>query len=159
MSYTPQNLQELKARRLPLRNVNIEHYEKLNPFEKVAHRVTKRVGTVGFFILLALWTILWIGWNALAPEPMRFDPFPAFVLWLFISNMIQLLLLPLLLIGQNLDAKHSEARAQNDYETHVRSEQDIAAIIQHLEHQSGKLEEIAHEVEKIRTGRNKTASS
>ncbi len=37
-----------------------------------------------------------------APKSLRFDPYPGFVLWLFISNMIQLFLMPLLLIGQNL---------------------------------------------------------
>ncbi|MBI2573915.1 MAG: DUF1003 domain-containing protein [Candidatus Wildermuthbacteria bacterium] len=158
MKYAPRNLQELKALRAPLRNVNVEHYGKLNRFEKLAHRATKRVGTMGFFLILALWTALWIGWNTYAPEPLRFDPFPAFVLWLFVSNMIQLLLLPLLLIGQNMDAKHSEARAENEYEIHLRSEQEIETIIQHLENQNDRLEDIVKKLDQAHVRKNGSVS-
>ena len=42
-----------------------------------------------------------------APTDLRFDPYPAFVLWLFISNMIQIFLMPLLMVGQNLQAKRA----------------------------------------------------
>jgi hypothetical protein len=48
---------------------------------------------MGFFFLIAGWTAIWLGWNTLAPKPLRFDPPTAFVLWLFISNMIQILLM------------------------------------------------------------------
>jgi hypothetical protein len=30
--------------------------------------------------------------NTLATEELRFDPYPGFVLWLFVSNMIQIFL-------------------------------------------------------------------
>lgn len=158
MRYTPRDPEYLKAMRVPLRNVNIEYYKRLNAFEKFAHRATKRVGTMGFFIILALWTAFWIGWNTFAPHSLRFDPFPAFVLWLFVSNMIQLLLMPLLLIGQNLDTKHSEALAENEYEIHVRSEQDIETILQHLENQNDRLEEIIQRIGRQNGGKKNSVS-
>jgi uncharacterized membrane protein len=75
-----------------------------------------------------------------APKPLRFDPFPGFVLWLFISNMIQLFLMPLILIGQNLQSKESDARAKSDYEINCKAEGEIkdikaklTAILAHLE--------------------------
>jgi len=49
---------------------------------------------MGFFFIIAVWTIVWLGWNTLAPSNVRFDPAPAFVLWLFISNLIQIHLMP-----------------------------------------------------------------
>ena len=58
--------------------------------------MTERVGTFAFFLLIFSWTILWLGWNVVGPGSLRFDPAPAFVLWLFISNMIQIFLLPLI---------------------------------------------------------------
>jgi uncharacterized membrane protein len=64
----------------------------------------------------------------LAPRAVRFDPYPGFVLWLFISNMIQLFLMPLILIGQNLQAQESDQRAKNDYKINLKAEAEIQAI-------------------------------
>ena len=110
--------------------------------DKVAVLITNRVGTMGFFIAIFIWTISWLSWNSLAPVAMRFDPFPAFVLWLFISNMIQIFLMPLLMIGQNLQSKHSETRAENHYEVSIKTEEEIDTIIKHLENQNELLEEL-----------------
>lgn len=114
------------------RDVNQEHEEQLTPLERTACWVTDHVGTFGFFLLIALWTLSWLLWNSLAPRPWRFDPAPAFVLWLFISNMIQILLMPLLMVGQNLQGRHAELRAEAEYETTLRLEQEIEDIQGHL---------------------------
>jgi uncharacterized membrane protein len=72
----------------------------------------------------------------LAPKAMQFDPFPAFVLWLFISNMIQIFLMPLIMIGQNLQGKHSEIRAESDFQINIKAEREIETILMHLENQN-----------------------
>lgn len=138
----PPALGQLKALRRPVRNVNQEHDESLSPLERFASRVTEHVGSMGFFLIILGWTALWLSWNGLAPRSMRFDPFPAFVLWLFISNMIQILLMPLIMIGQNLQGRHTEARAESDYEVNVKAEREIEAILLHLESQAEKIERI-----------------
>jgi uncharacterized membrane protein len=97
---------------------------------------------MGFFLIIFAWTMVWLGWNALAPKQARFDPFPAFVLWLFISNMIQIFLMPLIMVGQNLQSRHSEARAESDYEVNVKAEREIEAILMHLEAQAEEIEKI-----------------
>ena len=74
-----------------------------------------------------------------APAGARFDPAPAFVLWLFISNLIQILLLPLVMIGQNLQGRHSELRAESDFEINQKSEVEIETVLQHLEIQATML--------------------
>jgi len=83
---------------------------------------------MGFFVVIFIWTVLWLSWNMLAPKVIRFDPFPGFVLWLFISNMIQLFLMPLILIGQNLQAQASDQRAKNDYRINCKAEEEIQEI-------------------------------
>jgi uncharacterized membrane protein len=60
----------------------------------------------------------------------------AFVFWLFISNMIQLLLMPLIMVGQNVQERHSEIRAGHDLEVNVRAEAEIEVVLQHLEFQN-----------------------
>lgn len=55
------------------------------------------------------------------------------MLWLFISNMLQIFLMPLLMIGQNLQGRHAEIRARSDYEVKVKAESEVDAILMHLE--------------------------
>jgi hypothetical protein len=57
---------------------------------------------MGFFFLVAAWTVLWLAWNTVGPVEPRFDSRPAFVLWLFISNLLELHLMPRIIVGQNL---------------------------------------------------------
>jgi uncharacterized membrane protein len=138
----PPSLKELKALRRPVRNVNEVLTGRLGLVERIAIWITAHVGSMGFFLIIFAWTMAWLGWNALGPKPLRFDPFPAFVLWLFISNMIQIFLMPLIMVGQNLQSRHSEARAESDYEVNVRAEREIEVILMHLEAQTEKIEEI-----------------
>lgn len=138
----PPSLKELKAQRAPLRNVNADQAKALGWLERVAVWITDHVGSMGFFLVIFGWTMVWLGWNAVGPKALRFDPFPAFVLWLFISNMIQIFLMPLIMLGQNLQSRHSEARAQSDYEVNVKAEREIEAILLHLESQAAKIEKI-----------------
>jgi len=101
---------------------------KATPLNRLALWITEHVGTMQFFLVIFVWTVGWLLWNMFAPKGLRFDPFPGFVLWLFISNMIQLFLMPLLLIGQNLQSRHSEERAKNDYKVNQKAEREIEAI-------------------------------
>ncbi len=147
-THQPPSLEELKAMRQPPRNINVEHRERLSKLDKLALFVTIRVGTMGFFLIISSWTVLWLGWNMIAPAGWRFDPFPAFVLWLFISNMIQVLLMPLIMVGQNLQGRHSEARAEADYELNLQKGREIEAVLQHLENQNDMLGRILGRLEK-----------
>jgi len=139
----PLTLSELKKLRKPVRNMNKVHKEQLGGMEKLAMSITKRIGTMGFFFIIMVWTILWLGWNFLAPQNLRFDPPMGFVLWLFISNMIQIFLMPLIMIAQNVDAHHSELRAENDFDVNVKAEREVEALLEHLEYQNRVLLAIA----------------
>ena len=112
-----------------------------SPLDRLALWITLRVGSMGFFVIIFVWTVVWLSWNILAPRAVRFDPYPGFVLWLFISNMIQLFLMPLILIGQNLQAKESDQRAKNDYKINLKAEAEIQAIRADLKSILKRLEE------------------
>jgi uncharacterized membrane protein len=135
----PLSLRDLKQQRKPLRNVNKEAASKITSLDRLACWITDRVGTMGFFLVVATWTVLWLGWNLLAPRNLQFDPPTAFVFWLFISNLIQLFLMPLIMVGQNIQARHSELRAAHDLEVNVKAEAEIEVILQHLEYQNRML--------------------
>lgn len=130
----------LRRRPSVVRNVNQEAHDRLTLMDRLAVVITDRVGTFGFFLIIFAWTVFWLGWNTFGPPRLRFDPGPAFVFWLFISNMIQIFLMPLLMVGQNLQGRHSELRAEADFEVNTKAEQEVEAILLHLEHQAAQIE-------------------
>ena len=136
-----------RTRKTAIRNVNAEHQAGMSALDRVAVWSTDRVGTMGFFFVIVGWTVLWLGWNIFMPKALQFDPYPAFVLWLFISNMIQIFLMPLIMVGQNLQGKHSEARAQADFEVNVRAETEIETVLHHLEKQDALILQILQKLE------------
>ena len=135
----PISLADFKKKRKPIRNVGHEVREKMSRLDRLAVWITSHVGTMGFFGIIFIWTLFWLSWNLLAPEPLRFDPPMGFVLWLFISNLIQILLMPLIMVGQNVQGRHADARAENDLEVNIKAEQEIETVLQHLEYQNAIL--------------------
>jgi len=148
MEHQPPSLTELKQLRKKIRNVNLEHKQRLSFLERLALAIGDRVGSAGFFAIIFTWTLLWLIWNMTAPTAWRFDPYPAFVMWLFISNMIQLLLMPLIMISQSLHGRHTEARAEVDFSINTQAEQEIEVVLQHLENQNKMIVEILERLEK-----------
>lgn len=126
----------------PVRNINHDHYEKLSLLDRLAIWITNHVGSMGFFLIIITWTIIWLTWNIYAPRNDQFDPYPGFVLWLFVSNLIQILLMPLIMIGQNLQSKHSELRAEVDFEINLKAEMEIQEVLILLENQQEQLQKI-----------------
>ena len=143
------SLEEIKNALPQLKNANETHRKHLSPLENLGVLVTNKVGTMGFFFIIFGWTVLWLGWNILAPQNLRFDPYPAFVLWLFISNLIQIHLMPLIMVGQNIQSKHAELRSQYDFETDKKAEKEIETILLHLENQQQLMLEILQRIEKL----------
>jgi uncharacterized membrane protein len=142
----PASLEELKKRRRPLHDYTKPDPSEVTPLDRLAVWITERVGTIGFFLVIFLWTVLWLGWNLLAPKSLQFDPTMAFVFWLFISNVIQILLMPLIMLGQNIQGRRSERRAQFDLEVNVRAEEEIEVILSHLEYQNTLLIAMIHKL-------------
>jgi uncharacterized membrane protein len=145
----PKTLEEIKQQYRPARNTNDQAREKLSGADKVALWITERVGSIGFFSIIFWWTLLWLGWNTLAAARLRFDPFPAFVLWLFISNMIQIFLMPLIMIGQNLQSRTAEIRAEEDFLINKKAETEVETILAHLENQNELILQILNRIEQL----------
>ena len=134
--FLPASLNELKKRREKLLKELEKSKTKTKALDKLAVWITNRVGSMGFFVVIFIWTAIWLSWNILAPKTWRYDPYPGFVLWLFVSNMIQLFLMPLIMIGQNVDAKQSNLRAEVDLKINAQAEIEIETILIHLERQN-----------------------
>jgi len=135
----PPSIEEVLRRRRPYHDISKTVTQHLTMLDRAAVWITEHVGTMGFFLAILVWTVLWLGWNLLAPKDMQFDPPMGFVLWLFISNLIQILLMPLIMVGQNVQGRYSEERAKSDCEVNIKAEQEIEVILRHLEYQNSLL--------------------
>ncbi len=142
----PLKLEELKRRRDAYIKILKTDTKNASKLDKLALWITNHVGSMRFFVIIFLWTILWLGWNIFAPT-LRFDPYPAFVFWLFISNMIQLFLMPLIMIGQNLQSHHADVRAETDLKINELAEVENETILIHLENQNEIMLQILKHIE------------
>ena len=144
----PMSLQELKEKRKQILETADAEQNKTSVLGNVALWITDHVGTMGFFLIIFIWTVIWLSWNVFAPKGIRFDPYPGFVLWLFISNMIQLFLMPLIMLGQNIQAKHSDIRAEVDLKINIQAALENEVILLHLENQNKIMMEMLNKLEK-----------
>ncbi len=137
MSDTPRPISDYLTSRHRPGNVNEKHHQSLGFQDRLALGITSAIGTmyaVYFFILgLGGW-ILWQSYISNKP----FDPFP-FAFLLFLGNIVQLLLMPLIMVGQNIQGKHAEIRAEEEYQTTSSSYQDVEKILIHLDLQNKEI--------------------
>jgi uncharacterized membrane protein len=94
---------------------------------RIAQSVTAAVGTMYAFYLFAAVMGGWILWQGLL-SGRPFDPFP-FAFLLFLGNIVQLLLMPLIMVGQNVQAAHADARAETDFDVNVKAEAEIEKVL------------------------------
>ena len=146
--HNPPTLAELRHERKPIRNDRVEHLMSLSVAERFTVYIHRKIGSLGFFFLISLWTIAWLAWNMFAPIHLRFDPAPAFVIWLLVSNILQLILLPVIMVGQNIEGRAAEWRAQMDFEINKKAEREVEIIIAHLENQNELLLELARKIDR-----------
>ena len=116
-------------------DVNAEHNERLSPVERYCKDVADWTGApiaLGLAIVLqALWIPLGIY--------TKFDPFP-FTFLLTCSNVLQLILIFILAVGQRQSSAHAELRAEHDHDS-------ISRLLYHQELQERILIEIAAKIE------------
>jgi uncharacterized membrane protein len=144
----PKTITELRKLLKPVKTLYLERKKPLTNMDKLAVWITEHVGSMGFFIIIFAWTAIWLLWNTLGPKELRFDPYPAFVLWLFLSNLIQILLMPLIMVGQNQQTLHADERAEADFNVNIKAELEIENILLHLENQNAMILQILEHLEK-----------
>jgi len=114
-----------------IRNVNKEHKDSLTKSQKIALFITNHIGTIEFAIFCVI----------LASIPLVWKSTMTVILYIS-SGYLQLVFLPLIMVGQNLQSRHSEKRAEADYELNVKNDQQIKSILEKLEKQDEMIKEI-----------------
>ena len=133
-------------------NPNDIHEQSLTRNERLALAITGLVGTMPAFYLFTLLafcslpaTLNLVGVlpRGVLPHWLLSASLITLIAWLS-SNFIQLVLLPLLMVGQNLQGRHSELRAEHAYQTTVKAEQEVATMQAKLDTLMVRLED-AHD--------------
>jgi len=128
-------------------NANEKHKSRLGMQDRIALLVTTAIGTMYALYLFAIFMAGWMLWQTYF-NGKPFDAYP-FAFLLFLGNIVQLLLMPLIMVGQNLQARHSEVRAEEEYKTTITSYHDIEHILKHLDAQDEELLKQSRQLEKL----------
>lgn len=105
-----------------------EHYSALDRF---AVALTGKIGTMKFALAIIVWTVIWVSYHILATifHLPTLDTFPALVVYLLVSNIIQICLMPLIMVSQNLAGRLQEAKAEQDYANNARAVEILELIL------------------------------
>ena len=126
----------IDARNHPLvPNTNAKHAESLGPTEKICKRVADATGSPVALGAAVILQFIWIGIGVAT----KWDPFP-FVFLLTCSNVVQLILIFVLAVGQRQSSSHAEMRAQNDHDS-------ISRLVHHQELQESILLALAQKID------------
>jgi len=115
-------------RRVPrVRDVNEVFEARLTFGDRLADRVAAIGGSWNFIIGFSLFMVVWAILNTVVLARHAFDPFPFIFLNLMLS-MLAALQAPIIMMSQNRQAAKDRLDMRLDYETNLRSEQEIASL-------------------------------
>ena len=124
----------------PIKNVN-EAFEKQLTFgQRISDRIANIVGSWPFIIVQSIVLTLWVILNVAAVIH-HWDPYP-FILMNLVLSMQAAYTAPIIMMSQNRQADRDRLEAHNDYVINQKAEEEIRAVMNHLETQAEALIQI-----------------
>jgi len=114
------------------RDASVESLASMSRSDRLSLTITRVVFTVWMFAVIITWTVVWVAWQIL-PFTRHFDPLPGLVIYLLLSNFVQLMLMPLIGAGQTAEAKFDVLRAHIDHENGIWLRQALQLLIDRSE--------------------------
>ncbi|GAB3777404.1 DUF1003 domain-containing protein [Nocardioides ungokensis] len=93
-------------------------------FGVFAEQFARFMGTARFLIYMTAFVLIWIGWNLLAPQDLRFDDYPFIFLTLMLSLQASYAA-PLILLAQNRQETRDKVIAEQDRQANARAHADM----------------------------------
>lgn len=126
----------------PVRNVLVEHEERLSLGQRVADRVALLVGSWPFIIVQSGLFLVWVAINVYLvfneiKQPgflKAWDPYP-FILLNLVLSFQAAYTGPVVMMSQNRQGEKDRLMAQHDYEINLKAEEELEVVMDHLEHQ------------------------
>jgi uncharacterized membrane protein len=129
----------------PVRDLNREADRKLGRAERIGLDFARLLGSWTFVILVAAFVLLWLALNLISITN-HWDQYPFQLLNLTLTSMM-VLLLAVTLMALNRMSERDRLRAQHDYEVDVKGEDEVKALMTHLEVQDEILIQVLHRLD------------
>jgi uncharacterized membrane protein len=89
-----------------------------------AEQFARFMGTAKFLFYMTLFVVVWVAWNALAPDSWRWDAYPFIFLTLMLSLQASYAA-PLILLAQNRQEFRDKVIAEQDRQANARAHADM----------------------------------
>jgi uncharacterized membrane protein len=129
----------------PLINVNQALVETLTPGQRVADSLAIVMGSWTFMIVQSIILAAWIALNVVA-WVRHWDPYPFILLNLALSFQAAYAA-PIIMMSQNRLAAKDRLMAEQDYLVNTKAEEEVTAIMHHLEQQDEAMIDILRRME------------
>ena len=124
--------QSIAEEKLIIDNLLNPPSEILSSGDKISDKVAKFGGSWRFIISFLVVLILWIIYNSVVSETLKFDVFP-FILLNLILSCIAALQAPIIMMSQNRQEDKDRKRSENDYMINLKSELEIRGLHQKID--------------------------
>lgn len=142
----------------PVRNVNQEMADRITPGQRIADAVANNMGSWRFIIIQSCVIAVWVSLNIIGLIE-RWDPYPFILLNLGMSLQAAYAA-PVIMMSQNRQNLKDRMAAEHDYEINLKAEEEVKAILQHLEYQDEIILQILHRLEgRVQDGENAIAGN
>jgi uncharacterized membrane protein len=100
-------------------------------FGRWSERFARFLGTARFLVYMTAFVLLWVTWNSLASENLKFDHYPFIFLTLLLSLQASYAA-PLILLAQNRQADRERIQGNEDREREERNIADTEYLTREL---------------------------
>lgn len=100
-------------------------------FGRWSERFARFLGTAKFLVYMTAFVLVWVTWNSLAPENLKFDHYPFIFLTLLLSLQASYAA-PLILLAQNRQADRDRIQGNEDREREERNIADTEYLTREL---------------------------
>lgn len=129
-----------------VRNINEEIEKGLTLGQRIADTVANTMGSWRFIIIQSSLLAIWVTLNVMAFVA-RWDPYP-FILLNLAMSLQAAYAAPVIMMSQNRQTQKDRLAADHDYQINVKAENEIKAILEHLEYQDDLVLQILHRMER-----------
>lgn len=129
----------------PVRNVNEIHAEHMTLGARAADGFANAVGSWTFIIIQSVLLVFWITLNVIAWIN-HWDPYPFILLNLALSFQAAYAA-PIIMMSQNRQAMKDRLMAEQDYLVNTKAEEELKAVMHHLETQDDMMLDILRRLE------------
>ncbi|WP_433515697.1 DUF1003 domain-containing protein [Nonomuraea sp. CA-143628] len=123
---TTERLDQPRALRRSLR----PHYDP-EAFGRLSEQIARFLGTARFLVYMTAFVAVWVTWNVLAPDSLRFDPYPFIFLTLILSLQASYAA-PLILLAQNRQDDRDRVQYEQDRAAADRNQADVEYLTREI---------------------------